>query len=105
MHRQKTETRMKALLCRENPMLGAVLTGETELCSQATASFPDFLLILTAPLLEPFHLQQGKDKGLVKKTIFGCCDSPTASCGPWRAEMSGQMAKKLPGLEPMCLLS
>jgi len=49
--------------------------------------------------------EANKDKGLVKKTIFGCCDSPTALSGPWRAEMSGQMAKKLPGLEPMCLLS
>ena len=49
--------------------------------------------------------ESNKDKGLVKKTILGCCDSLTASSGPWRAEMSGQMAKKLPGLEPMCLLS
>ena len=37
-----------------------MLTGKAELCSSATASFPDFLLILAAPLLEPFHLQEGK---------------------------------------------
>ena len=37
-----------------------MLTGKAELCSSVTASFPDFLLILTAPLLEPFHLQEGK---------------------------------------------
>ena len=37
-----------------------MLTGKAELCSLVTASFLDFLLILTAPLLEPFHLQEGK---------------------------------------------
>ena len=44
-----------------------MLTGKAELCSSATASFPDFLLILTAPLLERFHLQEGKVSFLENK--------------------------------------
>ena len=44
-----------------------MLTGKAELCSPATASFPDFLLMLVAPLLEPFHLQEGKVSFLENK--------------------------------------
>lgn len=49
--------------------------------------------------------EANKDKGLVKKTIFGCCDSPAFGVDPGGLRRLGRWQQEAVWFEPMCLLS